>query len=196
MKSITNRTLGFAVTVSVPETAEEYDGLAGRVGACVDDANNNVLYRSWNHKFRKALCEAVEEETGEERGNTVNEETGKKTFTEQEKVYVSRVISEGLIEQEEVDSIAQRVAPGIEFDPKPTSRKKKVPEEISKAVTTVLAALEEGTTTEAKVASNLAAQLGIEDFSASYGDVNEESLTRALIAREEKRQREVANDLI
>lgn len=63
MKTIINTCLGFKLSVSVPSDTEEFDKLAGKPGAALDEANNNVLYRGWNAEFRQTFLEKMETET-------------------------------------------------------------------------------------------------------------------------------------
>lgn len=63
MKIANPKFLGITVNVSVPETAEEYDQLAGEVNACVQDANQQILMHSWGGKFRDKFAEALEKAT-------------------------------------------------------------------------------------------------------------------------------------
>lgn len=193
MKQHLNNTLGLSVSVEVPENSEEFDKLAGRPGACVDEANRNVLYRGWNHEFRATLCEELAKETGVERKTkTVGEgDNAKEVPAETEKVYYNRLIAEGHIDTEKAQEIATRIAPSIKFDPAPAQRSKKAPKEIEAAATNILAAIEAGQTDEATVKSKIAKALEIEDFDAVYGEeLSQETLVAALVADKEKQDRE------
>ena len=56
--------LGLEVTVPVPESVEEFDKLAGKSGACLESACNNVIYRSILAQFRRKLVVVVEKVSG------------------------------------------------------------------------------------------------------------------------------------
>lgn len=77
---MTNKTVkcvGVNYTISIPETAAEFDSLAKREGACVDEAVNNVIYRGTNADFRSAYLDALIAKTGIER-ELVDDPSGKK----------------------------------------------------------------------------------------------------------------------
>ena len=196
MKPFNNNTLGLAIVVQVPSTAEEFDQLAGRVGACLDEGTKNVIYRSVNHDFRKALCERLAEETGIARATVDSAPAEDGTVSqvqdpkETEKVYYNSLLADGHIDVEKAQVIANEIAADLTFDPSPTSRAKKAPKEIDNAVAGILAAVEAEATTAEIVEGKLAAKLGIEDFTASYGEFGAASLTAALLA--EKAQADAA----
>jgi len=56
--------LGLEVNVPVPETVAEFDQLAGKEGACLENATNNVVYRSILAQFRRLLVTVVEDISG------------------------------------------------------------------------------------------------------------------------------------
>lgn len=68
MQDMKVNSLGFRDLVySVPSTVEEFDRLAGVVGAALSEGINNVLYRSSLASFRDGFChgiEAVKDEQG------------------------------------------------------------------------------------------------------------------------------------
>lgn len=67
MISKTINSLGYDLVIQVPETIHEYDTLAKKVGAALESAIMNVVYRGVNNKFRAAFALAVENNTGIER---------------------------------------------------------------------------------------------------------------------------------
>lgn len=119
MKNRPISTLGFKdLSYDVPSDASEFDTLAGRVGACVDEANANVVYRGTLTDFRAAFLhglhvgegegaidiKGVEEITGIERNREqLKDKEGKPRedkngdpitkFTETEDDYFNRVLS-------------------------------------------------------------------------------------------------------
>lgn len=194
MKVEQNKTLGIVVNVNVPANAEEFDQMAGRPGACVDDANRNVIYRSWNHDFRKELCATLEKETGEERHSETTGEgdKAKKVYTEKEQAYVNRLIGENHIDEEKLQLTANAVAKDIIFDPAPSERSKKVPQNIQNAANSILAAVEAGESTAETSMEKFQNALGIEDFATSFGEFGEASVIKALLAHARKLEAEAA----
>lgn len=198
MKAYQNTTLGLRFEVMVPETAEEFDNMAGLKGQCAAEAIRNVIYRTVNHEFRKAFCERLEKETGVprkikevKRGDKVVEE-----YDETEQTYYNRLLAAKDIDEERAQLIANEIGKTLVFDPSPTTRSAKVPKELQDACNGILAAVEAKTTTAATVMAKFAAALGIESFEASYGAFNEESLIRALIADRDKQHRERLNKFV
>lgn len=198
MKTLQNNTLGIVCLIAVPSTAEEFDKLAGRTGACLDEATMNVVYRVWNHKFRAALVKALEEKTGIERAYTEEGEGDKKTkkYTETEKVYVNRLLVNGAITDVELNSLGQTIAKDLPFDPSPSERSKKLPKEVENLVAQLLGAIEAGQSTADRVMENVAAKAGVENFVASFGEFGEESLGAALVAVSRKQAEEQKNALL
>lgn len=63
MQQVKISVLGFAPTISVPSTPEEYNALASkRANACVEDANNNTIYRGVSPVIRDGICALLEAE--------------------------------------------------------------------------------------------------------------------------------------
>ncbi len=60
MKTISQKSLDLTINLSVPETAEEYDKLAGETNACVEDAVNQIVMHKTLSKFRDKFAEALE----------------------------------------------------------------------------------------------------------------------------------------
>ena len=191
MKTIQNTSCGFTFPVSVPESADEFDRLAGRPGACLDEAISNVTYRGVNHDFRKEMCDALETQLEDfERAFEikVNEKTGKETkvHTEKELAFINRALADGHATEEELNKIAQQVAATLEFDPSPSKRAKKVDKQIVAMAEGILAAIEAGSTTPDVVKSKIEAKLEIEDFEAQFGEFSQSSLTAALVLDKER----------
>lgn len=124
-----NNTLKLAVTVrGCPESADEFDKLAGKAGAALMEAVNNVIWRKWNPEFRSKLIERLTPEFGalqnklDKSGNPVqigtDEESGEAIYAkETEKDYVDRIQAEGKVSKADLQVIAQEVADKIPFDP-------------------------------------------------------------------------------
>ena len=196
-----NNTLDLTFPVTVPKTASAFDRMAGRTGACVEEAVRNVIYRGVNHDFRAALCERLEAETGEPRKSHEEGEGEKKrtVYDETEKQYKARLIVEGHTDDEQCQLFANEIGKTIVFDPSPSSRSKKAPKEIENAADNLLAAIEgdsTGSTTAETVAGKIASRLGIAAFADSFGEWSRDSLIAALVALKEKEDRERTNSLL
>lgn len=90
---------GLKVNVNVYATVAEGDLAAGKEGAMLDQANDNLAYRGPLAEGREILCDLIEESTGIERKT---QDTGKKDkdgnpilkYTESEGAYAERVCIE------------------------------------------------------------------------------------------------------
>ena len=61
MKTAKYSSLGLDVNLSVPETVEEFDQNAGKPGACLSEATNNVVYRGSLADFRYHFLHGVDQ---------------------------------------------------------------------------------------------------------------------------------------
>jgi hypothetical protein len=132
------KTLGFTINVNVPSSVEEYDTAAKSVGACLDSAIKNVLYRSVLATFRDTFTERLAKQTGIERETkvvrtkTVKGENGAAdsqedvlAWNETEGAYFARVVAalgqrDGSTEDAVIASLvplADEVAASLVFDP-------------------------------------------------------------------------------
>jgi len=128
MKQAKYKSLGLEVRFNVPETVDEFDSNAKRVGACLDEATNNVIYRGSLAEFRDALCDKVGEAYGIDRqtkdsGRKNTDGTPIMVYDETEADYIDRVVSTKGIKREELQPLADAVASGIEFDASARERK-------------------------------------------------------------------------
>ena len=62
MKKQQFKTLGLPVQLEVPSTVEEFDSNAKRVGACLAEATNNVIYRGSLAELRDLIIHGRDEE--------------------------------------------------------------------------------------------------------------------------------------
>lgn len=199
MKPYQNSTLGFTLLLQAFATAEEFDQAGGRVGLCVEEANRNLIYRSWNPEFRDTFCEELEKLSKINRKTKVEKKadgTDKIVIDEKEVAYVNRVRLESDLTEEDLQELAERVASGIKLDPSPSTRSKKAPKEIVAAAETIMSNIEAGATTALIVGGKFADKLGIDDFVAAYGEVSVESLTMALQEIEAQRTRSMAAEYV
>lgn len=139
MKTVQNETLGFKLNIQVPDSVEEFDRLAGKQGAALDEANKNVIYRGWNADFRKKLIEQLEKTYGA--GTETNipravigkgpkrEKDGvEPDIFETEKKYVDRLIAGG-ISLATMQPTAESIGAAIAFDPSAAERSTKIGKE-------------------------------------------------------------------
>jgi len=136
MKTKTYKSLGLNVNLSVPETVEEFDTNAKRIGACLEEATNNCVYRGSLTEFRSNLCDKVESTQGVERKT---KDTGKKdsegkailAFDESEADFIERVVATKGIKVEDLQPIADEVANAIVFDASARERKAPTPKKLA-----------------------------------------------------------------
>lgn len=169
MSPLKVNSLGLDLDYSVPGSTDEFDQLAKRSGACLAEANNNVLYRSVLAEFRDTFLhgnedgsvEGVDKQTGIERKyrvtkpetrNDKNEITQEEVtaWDESEKVYFDRVLAT-LVQQGTYPSVdaarasfqghAQAVINTVVFDPSQRERAAKGPKKTPKSYVEIAEAL-------------------------------------------------------
>ena len=117
-KTTQQKTLGVIANVhGVPSSSEEYDEMAGEVGACLTSATDNAIYRGYLPKFREAFVTAVEAETGIARNfETKETKAGKETkIYEKDTTYMARVCAEQGCENSAFQHIADNVSESLQF---------------------------------------------------------------------------------
>lgn len=138
MQSKTVKCVGVNYTISVPETAAEFDALAKREGACVEEAINNTIYRGTNADFRDAYLGALCEKYSYTRP-TEPDKSGAKdaqgnprlVFVNSEKKEIDIIIAANSIDEATQQAIADEVMgsvddkgnPVVVFDPSQRERK-------------------------------------------------------------------------
>lgn len=202
MKDKKYNSLGLTVSISVPETVEEYNALAGRENAAVDDAVDNTVYRSVLAEFREKFCEEVEKETGiarkrspvlDDKGEPKKDKNNNPviTFDETEGKYIARVLAEkGYDDAGTFQAIADAIATNLKFDPsvrERTSGGGKVAKTYVEAADKIIAMGEDKVQ---RAVQNLSSYLGREVAS------DRDSLAAAIKAREDKKRQEQINDLV
>jgi phage FluMu gp28-like protein len=133
MKAFAFTSAGLSGTVSIPETVEEFNALAKREGACLDEAVSNVLYRSVFNDFREDVVDAIVAAYGIPQ-KTVDHPTKKKEDGSPEQVvdpkdsgarYINRAAAELGVAVTEFQNIANEVCKKLTFDPSQRERKAK-----------------------------------------------------------------------
>lgn len=143
MKQQTFKVLGLPLVTMVPETVEEFDALAKKPGACLNEAINNVAYRGVFAEARDIFCELFEQATGIERltkpsGRKKKNDQGVEedvlVYAESEGEYIRRAlgvlaqqqnVEEVPITSPEFATIMSRLSVGgdkeVKFDPSATA---------------------------------------------------------------------------
>ncbi|HAU85024.1 MAG TPA: hypothetical protein DCW90_05855, partial [Lachnospiraceae bacterium] len=107
MKETTN-VFGLEFDINLPfNTVEEFDQLAGCVGACLKEATQHVIAHKHLGRVRAAVCAKLEELTGIERAKTTAEDGKSVKYAESEQNYFKRVVAEKAGEDNWDDVLAQ-----------------------------------------------------------------------------------------
>lgn len=119
-----------------PGSVEDYDALAGKQGACLEDAINNIIYRSTLPIWQREFAEALEKTFGVKR--EVDEEATRKARARDEGAsqvleratrYIARVLAANEDRMDEIKQLAQQVADKIQINPAPQRRSTSAPTE-------------------------------------------------------------------
>ena len=118
--------MGVQYTVTIPETAEEFDSLAKRQGACVEEAVSNVIYRSTNADFRSAYLDALVAKTGIERETTADPDGKKDEAGNVKLVYVRAegkdidyIVAKAGLDEAAQQALADEVMKAVDKDGNP-----------------------------------------------------------------------------
>ena len=219
MRSIQQATLGLIVIVAgVPSNAAEYDEMAKETGACVDDAVNNVVYRSWLAQFRGKFAEKLNTGVGEELNaetsgqskwailsSTTNEKTGKTTDKyETEAKYVDRLrtlLTTKLGSEEaanaKLQEVANEIAATMPFSLDKAVRQGKIAQELLDAADGLLEKFASGTADPAAFVKK------VTDLNPTYtfvlddnGVPTRDSIALAIKANQERVAREAKADIL
>lgn len=159
MKTTTFKSLGLNVNVSVPSDATEFDSLAKKSGACVEEAVRNVVYRGTLAEFRDILLHgrkvvtatdttpAVEGITGmdemfkiERKTKPTLDKDGKPkknaageeltAYDESEQEFFDRIVATHGITATDQQKLADVVNAALTFDPSASERKPAAPKKL------------------------------------------------------------------
>lgn len=183
------RSLGMTIPLSVPSTVEENDQLANagevkRLNPTLEDAVDNVVYRSSLADFRSLFCEEVEKVTNIKRntkpvlakdGSVKKNEDGSEKFiyTESESEYFDRVLTSTGRAIESFADVRDSVVAKVKYDPTASERSEAGPKTPPKSVyETADTLIAQGAATA--VAADLTAILG------RTVEIDRESLARAI----------------
>lgn len=140
MAKYQTNSIGFPLTFNGPDSVEDYDRAAGKVGVCLEDAVENTIYRSTLPEWQDAFAPKVEALTGIKREvNAVATAAAKARSDKPDSVkdimetiprYVKRAMA-GLSDEDKkaLATTAQEVADGITVDPSPSKRAAGIPKE-------------------------------------------------------------------
>lgn len=196
MKPYLNKVLFHVVNIQVPSSIDEFNQLGGDALA---EAIKQIIYGSWNTKFRKLLCETLEGTTGISRNTKKNDE-GKDVYTESESEYVKRVLGSGKLNDESAQQIWNDVASEVDIADciRPTVRTKKAPKEVVATASGVIQSVKDGDSTKEEKMALFEKALDLDSgtFEARFGDFDQESVEQALLAVHEKRAREAASEFV
>ena len=156
MKTQTFKSLGLVVNLQVPSTYAEFDQLAKKEGAALDEAIKNVVYRGSLAEFRDVLLhgqkanpdtgtvavtgmddifkmerqtEPVKDKEGKIKTNAKGEEITKYSETEDE--FFSRIVATHKVSEQDQQALADTVSSAITFDPSATERKPAAPKKLA-----------------------------------------------------------------
>jgi hypothetical protein len=150
MKTAQFKSLGLAVNLSVPSTVQEFDTNAKREGACLEEATNNIVYRSCLAELRDLFLHGCDEDkeagitafTGVEQTYKVERKTkgtGRKdsegkeivVYAETEAEYLERVRREKKLELTVLQPLMDKAAARVKFDAAARERKPAAPKKLA-----------------------------------------------------------------
>lgn len=125
MTKYENKSCGVKFSFDVPTTPEEFDALAGRAGACVEEANMNVIYRGVNADFRAEYLAALATKYNYERpkkqdGDKLNEDkTPKLINANSEGKDIDLIVAANSLTEAQQQEVADAVMASVGTDGKP-----------------------------------------------------------------------------
>ena len=156
MKAMTCKSLGLNVNLSVPATYAEFDSLAKKENAALDEAIKNVVYRGTLAEFRDVLLHGRKADTekgitaitgmddlfkAERKTKPVLDKAGavKKNakgeeltaYDETEEEFFDRIVAANSITEADQQKLADVVASQLVFDPSATERKPAAPKKLA-----------------------------------------------------------------
>lgn len=123
MKEMVFESAGLKGRVQVPASIEEFDKLANKQGACLQEAIANVLYRAVMADFRSQLCERIAEIHGIER-NLKSTKGGK---DETEAKFIKRAAAELGKDVSFFQPLADEISASLIFDPSQKEASQRTP---------------------------------------------------------------------
>jgi hypothetical protein len=131
-KQYETSSLGYKLSFAGPDSVEEYDRLAGKTGACLEDACDNTIYRGTLPEFQDKFGEYLESMFGKRQVNITATESAKARSKTPDKVkdvmetwtrFHNRVTANlDDAAKAELATKAQEIASGVTVDPSPSKR--------------------------------------------------------------------------
>lgn len=116
---VTTNVFGLEFDIETPfNTVEEFDNLAGMVGACLNEATQHVLAHKHLNRVRAAVCKKAEELTGIERAKTTDGDGKSIKYSESEQTYFKRVVAEcaGRDDWNDIEAALKDTAASVKFE--------------------------------------------------------------------------------
>lgn len=160
--TVSTNSVGYKLNFKAPGTVEDYDRMAGKTGACLEDALDNTIYRGTLGEWQDAFAPKLAALTGISRGvDTAATEKSRarsknpgnvKDIPEKFKAYNARVTStwavmtnekgeivEDPAKLKELADLAQSVADTITVDPAPSKRSAGIAKDLLAKAESILA---------------------------------------------------------
>lgn len=176
MKNVEVTSMGLKLVIPAPDSADEFDKLAGKNGACLEEGIANVIARSTLAEFRDTLLhgreadkdKGIEEIIGldkqsgvDRKSKVVGKTKGGKDILEWESEldYFKRILATKDWVVEKIQPFADTVIAACPFDPKASessAKPRKLPAKDRELATTIIDALiTKGATTSDNLSSKL-----------------------------------------
>lgn len=202
-KPYSNNTLGFSLVFQAPTLDEAIQQLGKDV---VEEVfTSQMIYRNWNPKFYDMLGERLVAETGvaipdSGKFTTSKDANGKEVKTPipvSTKIYLGKLIADGVLTQDRATELANEVAASDELkvlDISQSTRVSKPSKEAMELAATVLARVEHGEITADAWISKYDTMNPQRPF-ATFGEWNQENVARAIKENSDRAARIAKTDL-
>ena len=186
MKQVTQKTLGFLIPVTVPESVEEFDSLAGEAGACLSEAVDNVMYRGHLNRARAIVVKVVEEKTGiarREIGRTAPRKDGSTSpVYEKDGLYVPFALQQAKLSPADIQSAVAEACAVIPFEVNASRTGGRIAKEWLNAADELIALVEDAGVDYSKFMANVEANHPVYEFEidSETGNPTRESIAIAL----------------
>jgi hypothetical protein len=166
------KSLGLVVKLNVPSSVVEFDKLAGRDGACLEEAINNIAYRGALAEFRDTLLHGDEEKKlvgldsitkVERKIKTRNGRDGKviEEWAESEGDHFKRILEATKQDASNFQPQADKVSAVLVFDPKKAEAKPRGPKKLAQQYKNTASAILKGPHV-VKFAKDVKAAIGLD----------------------------------
>jgi len=141
MKQVERKVFGQAFLNNEPSDAAEYDQLAKKVGACVEDATDYTVFHCQLGAIRGSVVDLLEERFPNNKQKTEKRKNGEKekiVAIEKDADYLERLVTEGVISKEDLSEVIKTAIAKNPFDPSVAAKEgkpKKLPDDYKAAAT-------------------------------------------------------------